>query len=485
MFDNIITIKEAFTGKLKNEPTLRKWFWVFLSALIFSIVVLGYNSYMSLNFYRKMLERFADMQSSFLPLLVTVVIAVVAYFLISGITGTILDYMAGREYKTKGHEPLFIFSILGLVGLLSLDIYANLQGVDFVAYDTTTEVMANPLDNIEQKFTTEIENTKEEYRVKRERIESKLKLLNRTDVHSSNDCVRECPKHPGGASHWKGNLTDFGKKMIAQYKTDLDALEDQETKALADIRANKTRTYTAAEDDYNRDKGRFDMSVETKQTGHRKMVWFAYGLAIVLSFVCNHYSDRSQAAIHPDREAELIADFESRKERQDAITEATRTRVQLGTQRIKQLATQNQEFIELVLNGQANVYEVSNSGTKSKKKKKKKEKPGERTQIGFIPTGQTDQNPQAKRDPQSEIDPDRIKALIIDILGSMSGDDKTKYLYRFFDENDAKASRQKRSTKASAAKDEAIKLKEEGLTVGEIAAKLGKSDRQIRRYLNE
>ena len=78
MFDNIKTIIAGFTGKLQNEPTLRKWFWVFVTAQLFTLIVLWYNAFMSLNFYRQMLSKFADMQGDFLPYLVTISIALIA-----------------------------------------------------------------------------------------------------------------------------------------------------------------------------------------------------------------------------------------------------------------------------------------------------------------------------------------------------------------------------------------------------------------------
>ncbi|MEM6805237.1 MAG: hypothetical protein AAF696_27820 [Bacteroidota bacterium] len=60
------------------------------------------------------------------------------------------------------------------------------------------------------------------------------------------------------------------------------------------------------------------------------MVYFAYALAVLLSFVTNHYSDSAAAAIHPEREAELMAAYETRKDRQTALTAAHHARYQQG-----------------------------------------------------------------------------------------------------------------------------------------------------------
>lgn len=345
MFDNLKTIIAGFTGKLKDEPTLRKWFWVFVAAQLFTLIVLWYNSFMSLNFYRQMLERFADMQGDFLPLLVTVSIALIAFFLISSITATVLDYIAGRHYKTKGHEPMFIAAITGLVALLCLDIYANLQGVDFVAYDTTEEVMQNPLDNIEATYQVRRQNVEEKYRPRIAKHEETIARIRDTGKASepghNRECKTVCPYKLGtGAVHWNGAITPFGHRLIAEEQTKIDDLEAEYNAELASIREAETLQREAARDDYSRDKNRFDTSVSEKQSGHRKLVWFAYLIAILLSFISNHYSDRAEFAMHPDREAELIAAFETRQDRQEAMTTARRAQYQYGNEETKQVLEQ-------------------------------------------------------------------------------------------------------------------------------------------------
>lgn len=104
-------------------------------------------------------------------------------------------------------------------------------------------------------------------------------------------------------------------------------------------------------------------------------------------------------------------------------------------------------------------------------------------QIGFK-QGYKGPNPPKNPAPETGIDTNQIKAIVIDILGSMSGDDRTKYLYKYFDKDDAKASRKKKENKADLARKEAKKLKQSGLTVAQIATEIGKSKRQVTRYLN-
>lgn len=342
MFDNIKTIIAGFSGKLKEAPTLRKWFWVFVAAQLFTLIVLWYNSFMSLNFYQKMLERFADMQGDFLPYLVTISIALIAYFLISSITATVLDYIAGRKYKTEGHEPMFISAIIGLIALLFLDIYANLQGVDFVAVDTTTEVMANPLDNLGAEFEARRKNAEEAYLPRIQKLEGQIDQIKDTRKASepghNKVCKSVCPYKKGtGAVHWNGVVTPFGHKLIESFHQKIEGLEQEYNAELAAIRQEQAHKTEAAKDDYTRDKSRFDLAVGDKQSGHRKLVYFAYALAIMLSFVSNHYSDRALFVIYPDKEAELIAAFETRDERLKSLKAAQRAKFQYGNEHTQQL----------------------------------------------------------------------------------------------------------------------------------------------------
>ncbi len=341
MFDNIKTIIAGFTGRLQNEPTLRKWFWVFVAAQVFTLIVLWYNAFMSLNFYRKMLDRFADMQGDFLPYVVTVSVALIAFFLIASITATVLDYIAKRHYKTKGHEPMFIAAIVGLIALLCLDIYANLQGVDFVAYDTTEEVIQNPLDNIDAEYQVRRENAEQEYKpaiAKHEALIARIRDIGKASTpNHDKHCKTICPYKIGtGAVHWQGVITTYGHRLIAEYQQKIDKLETEYNAELAMIREAEITKRETAKDDYARDKGRFDLSVSTKQSGHRKMVYFAYGLAILLSFVSNHYSDRAEFAIHPDKEAQFIAAYETKHDRQAAMEAARRAQYQFGNEQTKQ-----------------------------------------------------------------------------------------------------------------------------------------------------
>ncbi|MDW3650990.1 MAG: hypothetical protein R8P61_28190 [Bacteroidia bacterium] len=258
MFDQFQVIFLAFTGKLKNSLTIRRYFWVFCSGIIMAILILAYNAFMSINFYRVLLERFTPWSSSALPIITTSAIAITVYLLMSSLTGTILDYIAGRDHKTKGHEPMFIAVVLVLIGFLCLDIYANLKGVDYVAVITTEAITENRSEHVFDKLQASIKE--------RETILTQL-----TSCGIKGYC-------------WKGYLTADGRKYQQSLTADISALRQQQTTLMNSAMA-----------EHQSDQGRFEEEVAVKRRSHIRLVWFAYPIAFLICFIVQHYVDRALA----------------------------------------------------------------------------------------------------------------------------------------------------------------------------------------------
>ncbi|MEL6672597.1 MAG: hypothetical protein AAFR61_10415 [Bacteroidota bacterium] len=258
MFDQFRVILLAFTGKLKHAPTIRRYFWAYLAGIMMALIILAYNAFMSLNFYRVILERFTPWESWFLPVLTTGSIAITVYLLMSSITGTILDYLARREYKTKGHEPMFVAVILVLVGFLCLDIYANLKGVDHVAVLTTKAVKNNESLTVYDKLQATISEK-----------ENTLNQL--TSCKLKGYC-------------WKGHITKDGRTYQQALMRDIEAL-----------RAQQQVLVQSAISAHTNDEKRFLNEVSHKQTSHIRLVWFAYPIAFLICFIIQHYVDRALA----------------------------------------------------------------------------------------------------------------------------------------------------------------------------------------------
>lgn len=260
MFDQFTVIILAFTGKLKHSPTIRRYFWVFLAGICMAILILAYNAFMSINFYRVLLEQFTPWSSLVLPIITTIAIAMTVYLLMSSLTSTILDYIAGRDHKTKGHEPMFIAVVLVLICFLCLDIYANLKGVDYVAVITTDAITENRSEAVFDKLQTAIE-------------EKETVLFQLTSCALKGYC-------------WRGYLTKDGRSYQQSLTADIAMLRQQQSTLM-----------NSALSEHASDQGRFEDEVAVKRRSHIQLVWFAYPLAFLISFIVQHYVDHALDAV--------------------------------------------------------------------------------------------------------------------------------------------------------------------------------------------
>ena len=310
MFDQITVTLAALSGKLKGAATLRKYFWAFLAAIGFAVVILSYNAFMSLNYYRQMLERFTPWSGDGLAVFVTISIAVIAYFLISSITGTILDFVAGREEKTEGHLPMFVAVVIALVLILFLDVSANLKGVDYVSITSTKAAMENPIPGIIDRHDNRLKDAEARYEKELSENRAGIAAIKKYAGEAGHKCNQVgCEKgiHKGktGAAHWAGAITPYGLAVIAKYQAVIDQVSEEKGRELAAIRGDKKADIDAATNDYQRDAGRYDSTIADKQTGHTNLVWFAYGLAFLLCVFTNHYADRALIHINGEPEPRL------------------------------------------------------------------------------------------------------------------------------------------------------------------------------------
>ena len=204
MFDQLNILWAGISGKLKKAPTLRKYYWFFLGGIIMTLILLGYNAYMSRNTYTQLLERWGGIDGRFMGTLVTVVIALFAFFLLSSITGTILDRVANRRHRLKGHGPLFLAASLTLLGILGLDIWANFQGVGIVSHKTTKEIIDNPLSSIDTRYQADKERIESSYAPKLDKISQDIALVLDNPAASqaghNSTCKQTCPYEVGTGS---------------------------------------------------------------------------------------------------------------------------------------------------------------------------------------------------------------------------------------------------------------------------------------------
>lgn len=178
----------------------------------------------------------------------------------SSITGTILDYIGGRDDKTKGHEPLFIAAFLVLIGFLCLDVYANLKGVEYVSQRTTEAVSANQSEAVFDKIQSAIASK-----------EATLDKLTRCQIKGY------C---------WQGHLTADGRSFQQALTSDIAALRQQQSALIS-----------SALSEHQQDQTRFAEEVNLKRKSHIRLVWFAYPIAFLICFIVQHFVDQAIAHV--------------------------------------------------------------------------------------------------------------------------------------------------------------------------------------------
>lgn len=276
MFDFFKVSIYAFTGKLKNHPTLRKAYWAFLFVIILSLIALSYNAFMSFSFYLSRLDQLPFAQE--LSWLVTIGIALGVYFCMSFVAGFTLDLWNGRKEKTEGFAPLFLFCCLVLLGAVSWDIFANLEGVDPVSQKSTVFYQENQEASVRNQYASKIEEKKLE-------IAHIKHVYSWCPSHGKEALGKYCPKNVLNFLPYP--TTSVSKSRHRKNVAQVDRIQNE----IAELERLQAKAIDAALDDYQRDKSRYDTSVQRKQITHTTIVKFIYIVVLLIAFMTNAYID--------------------------------------------------------------------------------------------------------------------------------------------------------------------------------------------------
>ena len=276
MFDFFKVSIFAFTGKLKDHPTLRRAYWAFLFVIVLSIIALGYNSFMSFSFYLSRLDQLP--YAAELSWLVTIGIALGVYFCMSFVAGFTLDLWNGRKEKTEGFTPLFIFCCLVLLGSVSWDIFANLEGVDPVSEQSTAFYQDNQEASIRQEYIAQIQ-------AKHQEIAEIKHAYSWCPLHGKETLGSYCPKNV--LNFLPSPITSVSKNRHQRNVSQVERIQDE----IAELEKLQAKAIEAALDDYQRDKNRYDTSVQRKKITHTTIVKFIYVVVLLIAFMTNAYID--------------------------------------------------------------------------------------------------------------------------------------------------------------------------------------------------
>lgn len=426
MFDIFKSIFGAFVGRVKHDPEARKLVWIIILLSFLTLGISIFTAYVSYQRYLDFIHNLPNAETAAWVLTGGIAAAMLV------ITGTLALFTVELWIKKESrisYQAAIIFSAIGLF-IGATDFHMNITGAEDVA-----EIMAGTVSTVNDqeifdRYDKQIANHQS-------RIDAVMKRYT-----------------------WKGKVWFAPSKYHPEYKED-KKIVDNANNQIAILEEAKTKAL-------NRDTERFQTETtkreERKTSSHTTLAW-AVRLAYILQFLvslgmayCGLVFERALDT------APSGSNLFSRVEKSNGVDRFAEDAI-LDIQNIKNQLNE--------------LYTAINKANDSDNPA-----PNKPQKIGFSQDQLAPIFP--KKEPETRpVNPDEIKAIILDILGSMSGDNDTKYLYRHFNEDDAEKSRRKKEAKAISAAQEAQRLREEtGLTVPQIAKRLGKSERTISRYLN-
>jgi hypothetical protein len=262
MFDSFKIIAHAFSGKFGTNAELRKGFWVWVSAQVFSIAALAYSSTMSYAFYLQLIDQAPAAPT--IAAIMTALVAIFAYMLINVVSFRTVFIWNGGKMASSDQVSLFLAFIL-MVGVVWWDVQANLTGVDPIAVTTTASVFEKDTEGISSRYQSQINEEN-----------AKIAQIHKRYTYRSGAVVFEpAPKTSNSRATWQADVqqVEAARANIARLKE----LRDQET-------GQELATY-------DRDLSRYENQVLDKSSIHTGIVKWVYGLVFLISLWSANYSN--------------------------------------------------------------------------------------------------------------------------------------------------------------------------------------------------
>lgn len=276
MFDFFRVNALALSGGIKSMPRHRKFFWLYLISNIFSFALLLFDALISRKFYSAVLN---PIFGNYAGVAASVVFALMAYFCISSLCSTVLDYMKKREDRTMGAKyefwPMSIFLIL----LMCFSLFAN--------YQASKEAASQVADAVRPDLVASQISALDRYADERRLAVEKLDALLAGEIRGYG-----WPDPDG-----KFRLNSSGKALERTLNQQIGSI-DRKTNNLSQAAARQGKNLSIQANRIQ------DMS----ERGFTYIVFLAYPLCILLSLFSASYAD---AVICHNEPGEILlgADF--------------------------------------------------------------------------------------------------------------------------------------------------------------------------------
>jgi len=294
MWNKLSVIWHGISGHFRGFHPVESRYWLFVIGSLVSLVILLVNSSVSFSFYRfNVLSKAVGLTSfsSFVgAVLLTFVLAFAAWVLLAWLAYLLSAKLNNRKIVLVGISKSDVaFSILGILFLAGLDVFANWQGVEEIAMNSTSEHMADPTLQVDTTFSNERNHTLVRLDQKRETITREIAVINSWTGKNHSCTKTKCPTKARGkgtiGAHWKGTLTAFGSKTLEAHKRDLSALDEKEAEELEKIEKRRTVVSASLVGAYQKDVNRYTTELTEKNRTLKGFVLIAYPFSFVIEFL--------------------------------------------------------------------------------------------------------------------------------------------------------------------------------------------------------
>ena len=181
------------------------------------------------------------------------------------------------------------FSLLGVVFLAGLDIYANLHGVEEIVQNSTTEHIHDPTLGLDTTFEAQRAALLARMDEKRQIIHKEADIIRKWTGRPHSCTNTGCPTKKKGqgtiGAHWKGTLTAFGSERLTSLKSRLSTLDEQETDELQRLEERKQTVMASAISAYKQDVQRYHTELGAKNRTLKGFVLIAYPFSFIIEFL--------------------------------------------------------------------------------------------------------------------------------------------------------------------------------------------------------
>lgn len=294
MWNKLRMIWHGVSGHFQGYHPVESRYWLYVIGSIVSLVILWVNSAVSFNFYRfNVLTKAVGLDGSaaFLgAIALTFILAFAAWVLLA-----FLAYLASARLNQRRSALVGIstsdvfFSLLGVVFLAGLDVYANLHGVEEIVLNSTQVHMDDPTLDIDTTFESDRQMILARFDSRRQEIRKELDHIDQW-TGKPHSCTRTgCPTQRKGngtiGAHWQGTLTAFGTKVRNDLKQKLETLEAQEQREIARIDTRRSTVQSSLMGAYSNDVDRYQTELQQKNRTLKGFVLIAYPFSFIIEFL--------------------------------------------------------------------------------------------------------------------------------------------------------------------------------------------------------